>query len=1092
MNKSTRRARRHATPLIIALAVLLSASALPGYPASRAARRSDMRAAADTRANTLPGAQDETAARTSPQSTSGREDVDDVRPDNHTAEPRGRIAFASNRDGNFEIYVMNPDGSGQLRLTNDPAEDVQPAWSPDGTRIAFVSNRFGSNDIFIMNADGTNAARLINNPGDERSPVWHPAGLHLAFVSDETGNDEIYTSIIPSSTDNFGLPLSPGRTVTDHPADDIDPAYSPDGSKLAFASNRDGNYEIYVSNPVGNNQTRLTSAAGDDTHPAWSRGKITFQSERTGNAEVFVMDEDGGNQTNVTGDGSLDIDPARTIDSARIVFASNRDGDFEIYAGNAPGATLRRLTTNDVATDFDPSIQPLAVPSNSGARIFTALLDGAQEVPPNSSPGRGVGIVVLGADEATARVSLTFSGLSSPQVAAHIHGFSVPGVNSPVIFPLPSGSFSDFQIALTPQQVRNLKAGLLYFNVHTQNFPGGEIRGQIYAAPFPSTVAPPSNAFALTTGNRLLRFNTALPGKLTSSVAVGGLQRGESLLAIDLRPANGQLYGLGSSSRLYTIDAATGIATQVGSAAFAVPLSGTEFGFDFNPTVDRIRIVSDTGQNLRVNPDTGAVVDTDANAPGTQADGALAYAPSPEPNNGQTPRVSGAAYTNNFAGATSTTLYDIDYGLDVLVTQNPPNAGTLNTVGTLGVDASRLVGFDIAGNGGTAFAALTTPTDTVSRLYSIDLSTGAATPIGDFGSAELVRDLAVAATTTAGFSAASYTVQENEGRVTITVTRGGDLSGESAIDFDTNNGTATERRDYTTAAGVLRFAPGEASRSFDIFITDDRFVESNETLTVTLRNPTGAALNDSSTVTVTIVDNDTATPAANPIDDPTFFVTQHYLDFLNRAPDAEGLAAWVRALTNCRAGDQTCDRVAVSAAFFQSPEFRTKGFFAIRFYLAAFGRLPTYREFIRDTYRLNGATAAESIAARGFFAEEFTEREEFVRIYDSLSDAAYVDRIIQTAGVAISNRDQLVADLNAGRRTRGQVLREIVESNAFAVATFNRAFVLSQYFGYLRRDPDTAGFNGWISYLNTHPGDFRTMVHGFVNSVEYRLRFGQP
>jgi hypothetical protein len=244
--------------------------------------------------------------------------------------------------------------------------------------------------------------------------------------------------------------------------------------------------------------------------------------------------------------------------------------------------------------------------------------------------------------------------------------------------------------------------------------------------------------------------------------------------------------------------------------------------------------------------------------------------------------------------------------------------------------------------------------------------------------------------------------------------------------------------------------------------------------------------------TITIVDNDTAASAVNPIDDPTFFVTQHYLDFLNRAPDADGLAAWLRVLSNCKAGDRTCDRVAVSSAFFLSPEYQTKGFYAIRFYLAAFGRLPTYREFIRDTYRLNGATAAESIAARGLFADEFTEREEFTGVYDRLSNTAYVDRLIQSIGVVVPIRDQLILDLDMGRKTRAQVLRDIVESNAVAAATFNRAFVLSQYFGYLRRDPDAGGFNNWLAYLNANPGDFRTMVNGFVNSVEYRLRFGQP
>ncbi|MDQ1611196.1 MAG: hypothetical protein QOG00_1127 [Pyrinomonadaceae bacterium] len=1097
MNKSTRSARRLMTPLAIALAVLMSASALPGYSSSRAARRADRRAAiAKTRSNSQPGTpqqQGSTPAPKSPQqSATTRADKagGDAQPANHTPEPRGKIAFASDRDGNFEIYVMNPDGSGQLRLTNDPAEDVQPAWSPDGTRIAFVSNRAGTNDIWIMDADGRNALRLINNKANERSPVWHPSGLNIAFVSDETGNDEIYTTIIPSTTQfGYDLPLSPGRTVSDHPADDIDPAYSPDGTKLAFASNRDGNYEIYVSNPFGNDPVRLTNAQDDDTHPSWSRGKITFQSDRTGNDEIFVMDDDGANQVNITNNSALEIDPARTVDNQRIVFASSRDGNFEIYSGSAPTAALRRLTSNTDATDFNPAIQPLAVPPNSAARVFTAMLDGAQEVPPTNSPARGVGTITLSADELTARVSLTFSGLTSAQTMAHIHGFAVPGANAPVIFPLPNGSFSDFQIALTSLQVRNLKAGLMYFNVHTQNFPGGEIRGQINAAPDPSTFGPHSNAVALTTGNRLLRFNTSAPDKVTSSVAVTGLQPGESLLAIENVSNINTLLGLGSTSRLYRVNPATGVATQIGSGVFAVPLSGSEFGMAFG--ANGLRVVSDTGQNMRINSETGVVMDGNLTTAAIEPDTPLAYAPAPDPNAGRTPRISGTAAIRISFGVG--TLYDIDYDLDALVTQDPESAGRLNTVGTLGVDAGRVVGFDIANNSQTAFAALTSPLDTVSRLYQIDLNTGAATLIGDFGGAELIRGLVVADST---FLSApqNLTVQEGAGRIRVFLTRGGDLSGEAAIlvDFDTNDGTATERRDYTTAAGVLRFAQGQGSSTVDIFITDDRFVEENETFTLTFRNPVGATFNNLPVTTITILDNDTASSATNPIDDPTFFVTQHYLDFLNRAPDADGLAAWLRVLSNCTAGDRTCDRVAVSSAFFLSPEYQTKGFYAVRFYLAAFGRLPTYREFIRDTYRLNGATAAESIAARGLFAEEFTERGEFTGVYDALSNADYVDRLIETSGVPIPTRFQLRADLDAGRKTRTQVLREIVEGEAFAASSFNRAFVLSQYFGYLRRDPDPGGFNNWIAYLNANPGDFRTMVNGFVNSIEYRLRFGQP
>src|SRR5205085_5175654 len=273
------------------------------------------------------------------------------------------------------------------------------------------------------------------------------------------------------------------------------------------------------------------------------------------------------------------------------------------------------------------------------------------------------------------------------------------------------GTFSDLQITLTPTQVQQLKQGLFYMNVHTTNFPGGEIRGQLNAAPQANVnSAPPSNVYALTVGNRLLTFNSSLPNVIVNNVVVTGLQPGEILRGIDLRPANGQLYGVGSTSRLYTINPQTGAATQVGSAPFTPALSGTEFGFDFNPTVDRIRLVSDTGQNLRLNPDTGAVAGPDT---------PLSFATG-DPNAGQTPHVSGAAYSNNFAGSTTTTLYDIDYALDSLVIQNPPNNGTLNTVGALGVNTGKLVGFDIAGNA-TAFASLTGTDDSGSRLYTIDL-----------------------------------------------------------------------------------------------------------------------------------------------------------------------------------------------------------------------------------------------------------------------------------------------------------------------------------------------------------------------------------
>lgn len=225
-------------------------------------------------------------------------------------------------------------------------------------------------------------------------------------------------------------------------------------------------------------------------------------------------------------------------------------------------------------------------------------------------------------------------------------------------------------------------------------------------------VAIPTNpvAYAVDAANRLYIFNPYETSNILTK-SITGLQTGEQITGIDMRPVNGQLYALGSTSRLYSINTANGMATVIGMP-FSTPLAGTAFGFDFNPTVDRIRIVSNTGQNLRVHPVTGALVANDiALNPGM-------------------PMVDGAAYTNNFAGTTSTVLYDIDVQTDKLYIQNPPNNGTLVEVGSLQVDVDIQNGFDIGGTSGKAFALLTSNGST--KLYSINLATGHATAISMF------------------------------------------------------------------------------------------------------------------------------------------------------------------------------------------------------------------------------------------------------------------------------------------------------------------------------------------------------------------------
>jgi 3D (Asp-Asp-Asp) domain-containing protein len=225
-------------------------------------------------------------------------------------------------------------------------------------------------------------------------------------------------------------------------------------------------------------------------------------------------------------------------------------------------------------------------------------------------------------------------------------------------------------------------------------------------------LAIPTNPVAYAvSGANLHIFNPTQSGGIATK-PITMLPAGEMIAGIDFRPANGQLYALGSSSRLYTINLGNGQATMVGSGPFMPALSGTSYGFDFNPTVDRIRVVSNTGQNLRLNPITGGVAAID-----------------PMLNPG-TPSVDAAGYTNSTPGATTTTLYDIDYNTDMLYMQNPANAGTLVPVGALGVNINAANGFDIGGYSNTAWGIFTAGGS--SALYSVDKATGAATQLMPF------------------------------------------------------------------------------------------------------------------------------------------------------------------------------------------------------------------------------------------------------------------------------------------------------------------------------------------------------------------------
>jgi len=381
------------------------------------------------------------------------------------------------------------------------------------------------------------------------------------------------------------------------------------------------------------------------------------------------------------------------------------------------------------------------------------------------------------------------------------------------------------------------------------------------------------------------------------------------------------------------------------------------------------------------------------------------------------------------------------------------------------------------------------------ETFFVNLSQPSQCTIGDGqGVATILNDDA-----SVQFTSLTANVIENGSRADLFVTRVGATSFESTVNYATSdtagltncnvvNGIASARCDYATSVGTVRFAAGEMVKTISIPVVDDAYAEGSEDFTISLSNASGAIVGVRATATITITDNETVN-GPNPIDQTAFFVRQHYIDFLGREPDPGGAAGWEAVISNCPAGDTTCDRIHVSSAFFRSAEFQGRGYSIYRFYPVAFGRKPDYVEFIPDLAKVSGFLSdTELEAAKVAFITEFMSRPAFVTKYNGLNDTQYVDTLLATADVTSPHRDFWIAALGNGTRTRATVLRDITESPEVYNKYFNQAFVVMQYFGYLRRDPD-AFYLDWIQVLDT-TGDFRGMVNGFMNSLEYRFRFG--
>ncbi|HEV2863086.1 MAG TPA: LpqB family beta-propeller domain-containing protein [Pyrinomonadaceae bacterium] len=949
-----------------------------------------------------------------------------------------RVAFASSSAtmNGYEIWAMDSDGTRHTQLTtNEFAWSLSPAWSPDGRAIAFRRN----SEIMTLDLQTGVEKNLTNSPFDEDTPEWSPDGKQLVFARFAEGNLDIY-AMKADGTEQ--------RRLTADPQMDTQPAWQPASTQVAFVSTRDGNREIYTMGEDGNGVTRLTDNAAADTAPALSPDgrRVAFVSTRDGGAMLYVMNSDGTGVARLTNPPEVfapqDDAPAWSPDGDRLVFHSrSRDSKFQLYVVNADGTGLKKIS-DGASDDMHPTWSP------DGTRIaFMSLRKGDQSFDIYTVKADGTGLLNLTHDDVDdtdpawspdgARIAYVRSCCSS----AEIYVMNADGTGRSRVT---DNTANERDPAWSPDSTRVVFASLrnAVNNVSTYD---------LYAATADGSVTARLTTGGLENVQPSWSAREAARPAAAHSIQITVLQPGEKPLA------GVRLTLSGGASGSQTTDGG-------GFATFAnLPEGGTytvtasKDGYTFKPETRTFAGLSeDTSGSFEAFPVTktyavgGRVTDAKGAGLGgvtvTLAGGAQA-----------------SAKTDAEGGYTFAAL---DAGLNYTLT--PSLEGYT---------------FDPAGHA-----------------------------VSDLSEALVVNFHAAAVPEPARvqFSAASLSTGEGARLVTVKVARTGEAAAEGSVFYETLDGTADERNDYTTALGTLRFAAGETEKTFDVLLTDDAYAEGREALTLKLSGATGGLQLGETAAATLFVEDDDAEAGPNPAADAEFFVRQHYHDFLNREPDADGLRHWADQLTAC-GGDAGCldvVRMNVSAAFFLSIEFKETGYLVHRLQRASYGTRPRYRDFVRDAREMgrgvvvnHGDWQGQLEANKQAFVAEWAARPEFAAKYAGMSDAQFVDALWSNVGVepAASERGGLVAGLESGALTRADALRRVAEAEGVAAAELNRAFVLMEYFGYLRRNPDDrpdedmSGYHHWLAKLEQFGGDFRSaqMVKAFIVSREYQRRFGQ-